>query len=120
MRVKVRNTQWSRRDRYAFHIPEFIIYEGDVVAAPKWAEKDTVCLTTGNPDFPVRFLAPDAIVSMDDVAVTAPKPVTDTRVVQVEGSKGQTYTVTISPQGKSCTCPGFGFRKSCKHVLDVS
>ena len=30
----------------------------------------------------------------------------------VKGSKGQTYTVTET----SCTCPGFTFRGSCKHL----
>jgi len=30
----------------------------------------------------------------------------------VQGSKGQTYTVTED----SCTCPGFTFRGACKHL----
>jgi len=31
----------------------------------------------------------------------------------VIGSKGQTYTVTED----SCTCPGFTYRGSCKHLV---
>ncbi len=42
------------------------------------------------------------------------------RSVSVEGSKGQTYTVKIYPDGsKYCNCSGFKFRKDCKHVKTV-
>ena len=44
-----------------------------------------------------------------------PKVATDTQVVQ--GSKGKQYIVTTLPTGrKTCTCPGFSFRRSCKHI----
>ena len=36
---------------------------------------------------------------------------------QVSGSKGQTYTVSRYPNGRTyCTCKGFQFRKTCKHI----
>jgi hypothetical protein len=36
----------------------------------------------------------------------------ESNVTTVKGSKGQTYTVTET----TCTCPGFTFRGSCKHL----
>jgi hypothetical protein len=37
----------------------------------------------------------------------------ETHAKTVIGSKGQTYTVTED----SCTCPGFTYRGSCKHMV---
>jgi hypothetical protein len=38
----------------------------------------------------------------------------DTNARTVIGSSGQTYTVTA----ESCTCPGFTYRGSCKHMAE--
>jgi len=34
----------------------------------------------------------------------------------VEGSKGNIYTVTDSGGQLSCTCPGYGWRRKCRHI----
>lgn len=37
--------------------------------------------------------------------------------IQVQGSGGKIYLVTKRPDGKySCTCPGYTFRHTCKHI----
>jgi len=117
MKVTVKNPMYAERNRYAFYIPEFLTYEGDRVPAPKWAPDDTVCLTTGNLNWPIRMLDSASITSIDDKTVVSAKVESKNKTVTVEGSKGQKYVVTITPEGKTCTCPGFGFRHSCKHVL---
>ena len=38
-------------------------------------------------------------------------------VVEVKGSKGNSYFVNIEEQ--TCTCPGFTFRGSCKHIAEL-
>ena len=35
---------------------------------------------------------------------------------KVEGSKGNVYKVTFGGDRWSCTCPGFRWRNSCKHI----
>ena len=43
----------------------------------------------------------------------------DPMVVEVKGSKGQTYFLS-NPGGEwHCTCPGFTFRGACKHTKEM-
>jgi len=42
---------------------------------------------------------------------------TKTELIRVEGSKGAVYW--IDPTMGSCTCPGYTFRGTCKHVQGV-
>jgi len=38
------------------------------------------------------------------------------RSYAVQGSKGNTYTVRDNGGTWTCSCPGFGWRRKCKHV----
>ena len=119
MRVVVRNPKYNQQQIWGFIQSEFFVYEGEQVPTFKWSEPGTICLTTGDPKFPVRQIHPDDIVSIDDAPIDAPKPKTEERVMLVQGSKGSTYTVTIGPRGKSCTCSGFQFRHNCRHINEA-
>ena len=41
------------------------------------------------------------------------------RVWAVVGSKGAHYTVRADQGRYTCTCPGFGWRRKCKHIEQV-
>jgi hypothetical protein len=41
----------------------------------------------------------------------------DTHVIRVKGSRGDEYLV--DPQAGTCTCPGYTFRGTCKHVKQL-
>ena len=47
------------------------------------------------------------------------KPIAGEKVWHVEGSKGNMYTVKLSAGAYSCTCPGFGFRRKCRHIEEI-
>jgi len=43
----------------------------------------------------------------------------DVRTYEVQGSTGNTYTVTQDGDTWTCTCPGFGWRRKCRHINEV-
>jgi hypothetical protein len=116
MKVKVRNTEFGRPNVWMFEQPEFFDYEGDEFTA-KWIDASQLALTTGNPEWPVRVIARKNIVSINNQAVAPMK--SDVRTVKVKGSKGDEYIVTVGAGKTNCTCSGFQFRRSCKHVKDL-
>ena len=44
---------------------------------------------------------------------------TETKTWSVDGSKGSKYTVVCTRNKWTCTCPGFQFRKSCRHIQEL-
>ena len=110
MKLKVYNSMYDRRTSYFFRIPEFNVYEGDEVKV-KWCKPEEIAISTGNPEFPFRIIQRKWIREMDDKPYSFEvKAKEEVRLVQ--GSNGKVYEVT----GHSCTCPGFTFRGTCKHV----
>tara|TARA_B000000557_G_scaffold211467_1_gene177513 strand:+ start:541 stop:858 length:318 start_codon:yes stop_codon:yes gene_type:complete len=43
----------------------------------------------------------------------------DVRTYEVQGSTGSTYTVTQDGDTWTCTCPGFGWRRKCRHITEL-
>lgn len=46
-------------------------------------------------------------------------PVSGENSWRVKGSKGNIYTVKLSDGAYSCSCPGFGFRRKCRHITEI-
>ena len=74
----------------------------------------------GNPVFfknPIRFdRRGRKFIEIDTAVFNIAKEV-ESKLIAVAGSKGNTYY--INPEDNSCTCPGYMFRGSCKHVKDL-
>lgn len=113
MQVTVRNPQYAQRDRYHFAVQEFFTYSGSEVSL-KHVGGDSIALTTGIADFPVRVIPRAWVDSINGAAYTHTSSQTQTKIVK--GSKGELYTVTLGAK-PHCTCTGFAFRKTCKHIL---
>ena len=95
--------------------PTVEIFEGTVLKPHKWLTDQQFCLT-GDNEIPVRVMSMSLVEDIELLNGTFNNVNTDTKVWQVSGSKGSTYTVTKNRNGYTCTCPGFTFRKSCKHT----
>lgn len=113
MKVTVVNPQFAHQNLWQFEQPQYFEYQGEETQL-KHVGSDQLCLTTGNPEWPVRVIARRLIKAIDGVAVKATEAVIQTKTVK--GSKGELYTVTLGAR-PSCTCTGFQFRKTCKHIL---
>ena len=96
--------------------PTSISYTGKVLPN---AEYDVNSIRiTGDTNIPVRVISKDLILSLNgENVVTIPvilEPKTDFKIIK--GSGGKEYKLTKTGNKYKCTCPGFGFRGSCKHV----
>lgn len=117
MKVTVRNPQFERKHIWMFEQPEFFEYQGEEVKL-KQATSEELCLTTDNPEWPVRVIQRRYIVKIDGKTVGKTEAKVVTKIVK--GSKGNEYVVTGSNGKWNCTCPGFQFRHSCKHTVEAS
>lgn len=102
--------------------PTTLTFTGKVVGSADYDPKDSLRIT-GDQRMPIRVITFAKIVKFNGqpfkyTPTLDPKKPAQPKVVQVEGSKpGKFYTITIKEDGsKSCSCPGFGFRGSCRHI----
>ena len=47
------------------------------------------------------------------------EPIVGEKTWSVKGSKGNTYTIKLSGGTYSCSCPGYGFRRNCRHIKEI-
>ena len=116
MKVKVKNSLYGQR--YS-NQSEFLTYEGEIVANPKWIDYDAISLSTDQHKFRVRVIPKDTIVEIDGSESKYIAPISSERVLTVAGSKGNVYTVIIGTKTNSCTCVAFQYRRSCKHINEA-
>jgi hypothetical protein len=114
--IKVKHPLWDVRHLYARGVagPEFEYYSGAVIQH-KYSTPDEITITTSDPRVAFRRIHRSRIVEVNNTKIeyvvpSAPKTIT------VQGSKGDTYIVTKQNGKVSCTCSGFSFRKSCRHL----
>ena len=125
VKIKVENVMWPYRDRYAFSQPEFKYFEGNILYE-KWFKPNEVGLTTGDPRFPFRRIQKERIVEVNgeeskfaQQSLSASKD-SEQRRVSIKGSTGSLYEVQVGGgRGSSCSCKGYQFRGSCRHITEA-
>lgn len=119
MQVKVSNNHYKKAHLYATGVQrEFNYYEGELVATPKWVEYPAIALSTNDSKFKFRIIAKEDIVEINGKQNTEQLK-NKAKEVIIKGSKGDTYTVSIDKDSYSCTCSGFMFRRSCRHIMEA-
>ena len=112
---RVRNALYNNRAIYSsgVYIPEYNTYTGKIITNPNWVEPDYICLTTGNNKFPYRIISKTDIIT-EGFQVN---PNVSNSSWEIEGSNSKKYLVTREGTHWACNCVGFGFRRSCSHVV---
>lgn len=99
------------------------IITGVVEKATKFTPPNFVRIVTDF-DSPVRIREiplhrVTAIEYADGRAASTQAVKQDTETWSVAGSKGSSYTVIRNRSSWTCTCPGFQFRKTCRHIKEL-
>jgi len=98
----------------------YTTYERVEVIKPfGWTKPNAFCIPAdGEPFIKVRTISLKAVTDLvvheggDAVAAEG-----GTKFVYMPGSKGNEYMVTVVDGfGVECTCPGYTYRKQCKHL----
>jgi hypothetical protein len=116
MKIVVKNPEFNRPGIWFFEQPEFFEYNGEEVNV-KWLKPSEIALSTGNAEFPFRIINKRNIAFIDDKPVETQQD-SAVKTFVVKGSKGDEYVVTIGNGKYHCTCSGFQFRKTCKHITE--
>lgn len=118
--IKVRNALYDVRHRYAngYVGPEFQEYTGTIMRE-KWFSDDEIGLTSDTPGIKIRRINKSRIVEVNTATFDYTPVKSSRETIVVQGSKGNTYVVTKENGKVSCSCPGYSYRKSCRHIDEV-
>ena len=93
-----------------------------MLASPIWLKPYVFAVS--NPAHPNGFsvITLSNVVDIRDANGRELKFTTDSsvKVWSVAGSKGNKYTVTREDGEYRCTCPGFFYRKNCRHITECT
>ncbi len=95
------------------------VFSGRVLASAKWLSPSEFMMS-GDQNFPVRVINVQSIEKLEIVSGSLQAQSVKSQVYTVRGSKGQDYVVSNSNGRWTCTCPGFQFRKNCRHPAEVT
>lgn len=116
--IKIR-VQYGQGPRMIPPQPDHLVFQGKVLNPHKWLNDRQFCLTGGK-EFPVRVIDIESVVDLKIITGDSKNIDTEVKTWEVSGSKNNKYVVSRNISGWTCTCPGFQFRKQCKHIAELS
>lgn len=94
-----------------------------VLPPEKWFKPDDIKVTSDNPNLPFRVINMGNVVDLryvDGHEAEQNRRQSGNFSVEINGSKGKTYTVTfVDGTPSTCTCPGFVYRQRCRHLAEA-
>lgn len=95
-------------------------YEDVEVLPPEsWLTSSQFMITSNTRRMPFRVIEIGNVVALSGGS-RAKGIDSGVQTVSIKGSKGNEYHVTVeNGRALSCTCPGYQFRKSCRHLKEA-
>jgi hypothetical protein len=99
--------------------PQTTLYRGQVVKSDRWLTDQEFAMT-GDARYPVRVINLKLVCDIDYHSGQGSAVDASAKNWEVTGSRGDRYVVTRDRRGYTCDCKGFQFRRSCRHVAEIS
>lgn len=119
-------TEWHDYYKgFAANVKREHTISGVVVGSAKYDDVHSFRLATGNSSYPISVVDLNrvtALVHEDGTSaskVSVAVPQVRHWEVKSDSRKGGSYNVVFDGRGYSCECPGYTFRKSCRHINKV-
>lgn len=110
-------TKWKSTYLFAKSPWEYRTITGTVLKSNYWDAPNTFKVLTGHPIHPEPVISLAHVEKINYIKGKPGKSYDNkSKTKQVTGSKGNVYTVTKNGNKYSCTCPGFTYRRACKHL----
>ena len=95
------------------------LYENvEVLPREDWLRPSQFVITSNDPKVPFRVIEISNVESL--LGGTLVHHPNETKTVMISGSKGAVYHVMVEGmKAKSCDCPGFHFRRTCRHLAEA-
>ena len=120
---KLTVTTYYEKAGFSPLVPRYHKHTGVVVKSASYDEPDSFRLATDNKYYPISVISLGYVVGLEyadgSSGATEEKKIVEIEAWEVPSSKKGSYTVTRSGKHYSCSCVGFQYRKSCKHVLQI-
>lgn len=93
---------------------------GLVAESMPWMKPSDFAVRTGNPGFPLAVIDLNSVTAIHYHSGSGmPVEIVESGDFEIIGSQGTRYYVKRKGSEWTCTCSGFGFRRSCRHITEV-
>jgi hypothetical protein len=116
-------TRYTKRSFWHTNDYEDWSLTGTILPSPKWLTAEQIAVS--NPSHPNGFSIINLARVIDlktsnGASVSIKLPSDDYKEWTFLGSKGNNYLVIRTKGRYNCTCPGYTFRKHCRHIEEAS
>jgi len=96
---------------------------GTVLPRPRWLQPNEIAVSNPYHLDGMSVINLNRVVNLRDAQgrkIDFTMPDVSDRTWTVQGSKGKVYQVVRKSGAVKCSCPGFQFRRNCRHILEVA